>query len=258
MPVDLDSLRLRREVQDMYARVAESPDGGYHFHRGLAYAASLLGYDAAELAALPASVTHSFAGVGNPHAIAPLAVRARVLDIGSGAGTDLLLAALRVGPVGHAIGVDMTAEMRDRARAGARECGLTHVERPRRRCPRTCPSTTTRSTSSISNGMLNLVPEKERSLRRDRARAEAGRPASGSRTSSPASNCRTPSGATSTCGPVELPALCRRQSSSARSRRRDSPTVQITASVRVLQGTTKERTAQKYGVVGVNVSGVRS
>jgi arsenite methyltransferase len=162
-PVDLDSLRLRREVQDMYARVAESPDGAYHFHRGPAYAASLLGYDAAELAVLAASVTHSFAGVGNPHTIAPLAVGARVLDIGSGAGTDLLLAALRVGSFGHAIGVDMTAEMRDPARAGARERGLTQVEVLEGDATN-LPLDDDTIDVVISNGVLNLVPEKERAF----------------------------------------------------------------------------------------------
>jgi arsenite methyltransferase len=162
-PVDLDSLRLRREVQDMYARVAESPNGAYHFHRGPAYASSMLGYDAVELAALPASVTHSFAGVGNPHAIGPLSVGARVLDIGSGAGTDLLLAALRVGTGGRAIGVDMTAEMRDRARAGARQCGLTQVEVLEGDATN-LPLDDETVDVVISNGVLNLVPEKDRAF----------------------------------------------------------------------------------------------
>jgi hypothetical protein len=69
-PVDLDSIRLRREVQEMYSRVAIAPDGSFHFHRGPDYAAAWLGYDAAELAELPSGVTNAFAGVGNPHAIA--------------------------------------------------------------------------------------------------------------------------------------------------------------------------------------------
>ena len=162
-PVDLDSLRLRREVQEMYARVASAPDGAYHFHRGPDYAATMLGYNAAELAALPASVTHSFAGIGNPHAIAPLSGGARVVDIGSGAGTDLLLAARHVGSSGHAIGVDMTAEMRDRARAGARECGLTHVEVLEGDAT-SLPLDDESVDVVISNGVLNLVPEKERAF----------------------------------------------------------------------------------------------
>jgi arsenite methyltransferase len=162
-PIDLDSRRLRREVQEMYARVAATPDGAYHFHRGPDYAATMLGYDAAELAALPASVTHAFAGIGNPHAIAPLPRGARVVDIGSGAGTDLLLAARQVGSSGRAIGIDMTAEMRDRARAGARECGLTQVEVLAGDAT-SVPLDNESVDVVISNGVLNLVPEKERAF----------------------------------------------------------------------------------------------
>src|SRR6266498_5875283 len=113
-PVDLDILKLRSEIQSIYARVAADPSGEFHFHRGPEYAATRLNYDAAELAKIPRTVTESFAGVGNPHAIAPKPMGATVVDIGSGAGTDLLLAALHVGAQGRAIGVDMTESMRDR------------------------------------------------------------------------------------------------------------------------------------------------
>lgn len=167
-PVDLDSARLRREVREMYARVAAAPDGTFHFHRGPDYAVRWLGYDATELAALPPDVTHSFAGVGNPHAIGPLPPGAVVVDIGSGAGTDLLLAARHVGPKGRATGIDMTAEMRERARAGAARCGLAHVELLDGDASN-LPLDDGSVDVAISNGVLNLVPEK------DRAFAEIGR-----------------------------------------------------------------------------------
>jgi 2-polyprenyl-3-methyl-5-hydroxy-6-metoxy-1,4-benzoquinol methylase len=89
-PVDLDMLMLRREISAMYARVATAPDGAFHFHRGPAYAAGMLGYDAQELERLPADVTTRFAGVGNPHAIGPLPAGATVVDVGCGGGMDLL------------------------------------------------------------------------------------------------------------------------------------------------------------------------
>ena len=127
-PVGFDTKRLREEVSAMYSRVAASPDGDYHFHRGPDYAAELLGYDREALAALPGPSTASFAGVGNPHAIDEIPAGATVLDVGCGAGTDLLLAATRVGPTGRAIGVDMTPEMLERTRASARELGLDHVD----------------------------------------------------------------------------------------------------------------------------------
>ena len=158
-PVDLDTRKLRAEIQSIYARVAADPSGEFHFHRGPEYAATRLRYDAAELATLPGTVTGSFAGVGNPHAIAPLPPGATVVDIGSGAGMDLLLAARHVGPRGRAIGVDMTEAMRDRARRGAAACGLAQVE-IREGEATALPVETGSVDVVISNGVLNLVAEK--------------------------------------------------------------------------------------------------
>jgi ubiquinone/menaquinone biosynthesis C-methylase UbiE len=147
----------------MYSRVAAAPDGAFHFHRGPQYAASRLGYDAAELAGLPADVTASFAGVGNPHAIESIREGEVVLDIGCGAGTDLLLAARRVGPQGRAIGVDMTEAMRRRAAAGAATCGLVNVD-VRDGDATALPVDDQSIDVVISNGVLNLVPDKPRAL----------------------------------------------------------------------------------------------
>jgi arsenite methyltransferase len=108
-------------------------------------------------------VTESFAGVGNPHAIGPLPAGATVVDIGSGAGTDLLLAALHVGPLGQAIGIDMTEAMRDRARRGAVACGLAHVD-VREGEATALPVETESVDVVISNGVLNLVPEKKAAI----------------------------------------------------------------------------------------------
>jgi arsenite methyltransferase len=163
-PVGFDVAVLRREIQTMYDRVASAPDAEFHFHRGPGYAASRLGYDADELAQLPASVTSSFAGVGNPQAIAPIDPGAVVLDVGCGAGTDLLLAARRVGPHGRAIGVDMTAAMRARAIAGAETWGLPNVDvRDGDATGLPVPDSTVDVV--ISNGVLNLVPDKPRAVR---------------------------------------------------------------------------------------------
>jgi hypothetical protein len=97
-PVDLDTLKLRAEIQSIYARVATEPSGDFHFHRGPTYAAEMLGYDVKALATLPADTTASFAGVANPHRLAPILPGATIVDIGCGAGMDLLLAARAVGP----------------------------------------------------------------------------------------------------------------------------------------------------------------
>ena len=162
-PVDLDTLVLRKEIQSIYARVAADPSGEFHFHRGPAYAAGMLGYDAEALAALPAENTASFAGVANPHRIAPLASGATVVDIGCGAGMDLLLAARAVGPTGRAIGVDMTEGMADRTRAGARALGMQHVE-VRIGDALDLPIEPESVDFVMSNGVLNLTPDKQQAF----------------------------------------------------------------------------------------------
>ena len=162
-PVDLDVSTLRREICAIYTRVAAAPEGDFHFHRGPEYAASRLGYDPGELSQLPPGVTARFAGIGNPHAIAPLPSGATVVDIGCGAGMDLLLAARRIGPAGRAIGVDMTEAMRACAAAGATACGLSNVDL-RDGDATDLPLDDGRVDVVISNGVLNLVPAKARAV----------------------------------------------------------------------------------------------
>jgi len=162
-PIDLDVATLRNEIRMMYGRVAADPDGEFHFHRGPEYAASRLGYDRKELMQLPSTVTASFAGVGNPHAIAPIERDAVVVDIGCGAGTDLLLAARQVGANGRAIGVDMTVAMRERAMAGAQHCGLRNVD-VRDGDATKLPVEDSTVDVVISNGVLNLVPDKTQAV----------------------------------------------------------------------------------------------
>jgi SAM-dependent methyltransferase len=162
-PVDLNTKKLQTAVVDMYTRVAREPDGEYHFHRGPGYAAQLLGYDARELAELPERSTRSFAGVGNPHAIGPLQPGETVLDIGSGAGTDLLLAARHTGPTGRAIGVDVTDEMIEACRTAAREAGLDNVE-ARKGDLHDLPVADASVDVVISNGVLNLAYDKRQAF----------------------------------------------------------------------------------------------
>lgn len=162
-PVDLDTSRLRQEIRTIYARVATDPSSEFHFHRGAAYAAERLGYDAAALAAIPAEATASFAGVANPLRIAALSAGATVVDIGCGAGMDLMLAATAVGPRGKAIGIDMTEPMAERARAAARTLGLAHVE-VRTGDALDLPVESASVDYVITNGVLNLAPDKRRAF----------------------------------------------------------------------------------------------
>lgn len=162
-PVDLNTAVLRSEISSIYGRVASAPDGEFHFHRGPAYAVEFLGYDAKELAGLPPDCTASFAGIGNPLAIGPIHVGETVLDIGCGAGLDLLLAAKRVGSNGHAIGVDMTEAMIERSRQSAARAGLGQVE-IRKADATALPIADCTIDVVSSNGVINLVPEKDRAF----------------------------------------------------------------------------------------------
>jgi len=162
-PVDLDTVRLRNEIRSIYARVASAPDGEFHFHRGPEYAEQLLRYDPLALARIPPFAAESFAGVGNPLRMGPLAAGATVVDIGCGAGTDLLLAASAVGPRGRAIGIDMTEPMLRNARAAAAEAGLANVDL-RTGDSLDLPIESASTDFVISNGVLNLVPDKRRAF----------------------------------------------------------------------------------------------
>jgi arsenite methyltransferase len=156
-----DRERLKQEIRTTYGRVAEEPDGDFHFHRGPEYAASMLGYDRAELDALPDSVTAPFAGVGNPFHAGALPRGARVIDLGSGSGMDCLLAARRVGPQGEVVGFDMTDSMLRKAAAGAAASGAENVRFDKADIS-DLPLADASVDVAISNGVINLSPEKER------------------------------------------------------------------------------------------------
>lgn len=159
-PIGFDVNRLREQVIATYDRVARAPEGDFHFHRGPEYAVDFLGYDASELDTLPRLATARFAGVGNPLAIGPIHAGEVVLDHACGAGTDLLLAARRVGPTGRAIGVDMTPSMRLCASAAALEAGLSAIVEIRAGYLEALPVPDESVDVIISNGVVNLAPDK--------------------------------------------------------------------------------------------------
>lgn len=158
-PINFDTAKLKDEVRRTYASVAVNPDGDFHFHRGPHYAARQLGYDLDELLALPSVATAPFAGIGNPFKMGRLAEGLTVIDIGSGAGMDCLLAGKDVGARGRVIGIDMTDEMLDRARAGAMQAGLAHV-RFEKGDMSDLPIEDESVDVVISNGVINLAPDK--------------------------------------------------------------------------------------------------
>src|SRR5919204_6517204 len=113
--VDIDVGLLKSEIKKTYASVSEQPEQDFVFPTGRAWAEDL-GYPD-ELVNVPDSAVESFAGVANPWKLGRLTPRERVLDLGSGAGTDSLIAAQMVGETGRVTGIDMTPPMLAKARA---------------------------------------------------------------------------------------------------------------------------------------------
>ncbi len=154
----LDLGRWRQAIQEEYAAVARDPGRGYHFHTGRPLA-RMLGYHDDWLEGVPEGSIASFAGTGNPFRSAHLRPGERVVDIGSGAGLDSLIAAKMVGPSGRVIGVDMTPAMLETARKSASLAGAGHVEF-REGLAESLPVPESWADVVISNGVLNLLPDK--------------------------------------------------------------------------------------------------
>ncbi|MDP9311157.1 MAG: methyltransferase domain-containing protein [Chloroflexota bacterium] len=162
-PVEVDRDQLRLAIQTEYAEVAMHPEQGFHFHTGRPLARRL-GYQPEWLANVPERAIESFAGTGNPFSLGSLRQGEHVVDVGCGAGIDSLIAANMVGPAGHVIGVDMTSPMLAKARTSAAEANLGNVEF-REGYGEALPIPDGWADVVISNGVLNLMPDKLASLR---------------------------------------------------------------------------------------------
>jgi len=156
---------VRQAVSTSYARAVEqNKTTGSSCCSGPAVAGVLpilAGYSREALAALPADAVANSFGCGNPVALAEIREGDTVLDLGSGAGIDLLLAAKLTGPKGKVIGVDMTSAMIDRARANAAAAGLTNVE-VLEGIIEDLPVESESVDFVVSNCVINLSPEKQR------------------------------------------------------------------------------------------------
>jgi len=162
----MESNRIKAAVKEQYAKVAEgeatcgSLCGCTDNAEGLAIT---VGYSPAELATLPEGANLGWS-CGNPQALAAMQPGETVLDLGSGAGFDCFLAARQVGPTGRVIGVDMTDAMLEKARANADKSGLGNVEF-RKGEIEALPVDDNSIDVTISNCVLNLVPDKDRAFR---------------------------------------------------------------------------------------------
>jgi arsenite methyltransferase len=153
---------IRASVRGRFAAIAATPGQEKKFPVGPESAKSL-GYDSDAINHLPVSVTESFAGVGNPLCLGEIRRGETVLDLGSGAGLDCILAAARVGTSGKVLGVDLVEEMVDKARRNATALGVGNIEFL---CGEIedLPLDDGVAHVAISNGVFNLCPDKPRAL----------------------------------------------------------------------------------------------
>ena len=156
--VEIDVQVLRAEIRKTYSAVSREPGKDFIFPTGRAWAEDL-DYPP-ELANVPELAAESFAGVANPFSLGRLAAGERVLDLGSGAGTDSLVAAQMVGDSGRVTGIDMTPEMLAKARAAAAEMGAPNVEFLEADAER-LPFPDASFDVVISNGVIDLIPDKD-------------------------------------------------------------------------------------------------
>jgi len=151
--------RIFNAVQDMYTEVASLPTKNFHFPTGR-WACEYVGYPENELDAIPETAVESFAGVGYPFKANVIQPGYRVLDIGSGSGTDVLIAALKAGPVGEIYGMDITESMLDKAKQNIEKSDVNNIHIFEGNAE-SIPMESGSFDVVTSNGVLNLVPEKK-------------------------------------------------------------------------------------------------
>jgi arsenite methyltransferase len=161
--VAFDPRELEAKVKAMYRDVAESPHGEYHFEMGRALA-ERLGYEPADLDRIPAEAIESFAGVGYNFHLAGVRPGETVVDLGSGSGMDSFIAALKVGPTGRVVGIDMTDEQLAKARRLGERDGCRNVVFEKAYIEE-APLPDGAADVVISNGVINLATDKGKVFR---------------------------------------------------------------------------------------------
>ncbi|MFL5620749.1 MAG: methyltransferase domain-containing protein [Gemmatimonadaceae bacterium] len=150
-------------VRGMYTDVATNPGKAFHFPTGRP-ACEFVGYPASVLASIPEAAVESFAGVGYPFAADVIRAGDTVLDVGSGSGTDVLIASQLVGARGKVFALDMTEAMRAKLRSNVSAAGAANVEVLDGNAEE-LPLPDASVDVVTSNGVLNLVPDKAAAIR---------------------------------------------------------------------------------------------
>jgi arsenite methyltransferase len=156
---EIDAAAIRDAVRQKYAEVAQAAEGKFAYPTGR-QGALTLGYDPSIIESLPGDLLNSFCGVGNPFVLGSLNRGETVLDVGCGAGFDMVIASRLVGSTGKVCGIDMTPEMAERARTNLQRVGIANAE-VRVSNAESIPYPDASFDLVISNGVINLSPAKE-------------------------------------------------------------------------------------------------
>jgi arsenite methyltransferase len=158
-----DLKKIEAGIREKYIKVANNPEGLFEYPTGRT-GIEALGYDPNLVGALPQEIISSYCGVGNPFSLGPINKGDAVLDIGCGAGVDTIFAAMMTGPTGKAVGVDIVPEMLQRAKSNMEMTDLKNVS-----FKSVSEEYSTFEDAEfdvvISNGAINLIPDKERLLK---------------------------------------------------------------------------------------------
>ena len=158
--ITIDDLKkIEAGINEKYAKVAVSPEGQFKYPTG-SKGLDALNYDKALTEKLPNEVASSYCGVGNPFALGKINQGEQILDIGCGAGVDTILAALSIGPKGSVVGVDIVPEMIARAESNLQMMDLDNVDFQNTSGEK-LPFADDTFDVVISNGVINLIPDKE-------------------------------------------------------------------------------------------------
>ena len=157
-----DNKRIKDGIQEKYIKVAVNPDGLFSYPTGRP-GLEVLGYDPIVVSSLPNEVSAYYCGVGNPFSLGEINKGEAILDIGCGAGVDVIFAAKIVGAKGNVVGIDLVSEMLDRGKTNIQSMDLqnvTFVEDSAEKLDFPDRSFDV----VISNGVFNLIPNKERAI----------------------------------------------------------------------------------------------
>ncbi len=157
-----DIKKIEAGIREKYSKVAKSPEGQFKYPTGKK-GLEALHYDKTLIDELPDAVSSSYCGVGNPFSLGKINSGDQVLDVGCGAGVDSILASMMAGPEGSVVGLDIVPEMLHEAETNLRLTNLANVTFKKASCEK-LPLPDDTFDVVISNGVINLIPDKESAL----------------------------------------------------------------------------------------------